>query len=121
MDDFEGSLADALERAHQEIDDGIAAFAAAPGERGPSAREPTTAVARDWQAHPAIGAGSMLASSDRIWPLSAHARTRRISGQDDGIGECHHLLSGLAYLDPDECRFLRAGVPFDGARPGGGQ
>jgi hypothetical protein len=26
-----------------------------------------------------------------------------ISGQDDGIGERCHLVSGVAYLDPDEC------------------
>jgi hypothetical protein len=44
----------------------------------------------------------MSASSDHTWPPSAHARHGRISGQDDGIGECRHLLSGLAYLDPDE-------------------
>ena len=33
----------------------------------------------------------------------AHARNGRISGQNDGVGECRHLLFGLADLDPDEC------------------
>ena len=26
-----------------------------------------------------------------------------VSGQDDGIGERRHLMSGVAYLDPNEC------------------
>jgi hypothetical protein len=42
-------------------------------------------------------------TGNRTWLLLERARRDRISGQNDGISECRHLLFGVAYLDPDEC------------------
>ena len=52
---------------------------------------------------------------------SAGSTPNMSSGQDDRIREGRRVASWVAYLDPDECRLLRAGPPLDDAGAATGQ
>ncbi|HET9080507.1 MAG TPA: hemerythrin domain-containing protein [Trebonia sp.] len=114
-----GSLASALEREHREIDDGIAAFTAAPGDRRPLARafralrrhiylEEEILFPLLSQAEPALGAPVfvMLGEHAQIWALLDSLDHDLDAGHNIGPARIRQLTSYLLHHNLKEERIL---------------
>ncbi len=113
-----GSLAAALEREHREIDDGIAAFAVAAGDREPLARA-ISALRRHiyleeeilfpllYQAEPALAAPVfvMLREHAQIWTL-LNSLEHDPGGDATGPARIRQLTSHLLHHNLKEERIL---------------
>lgn len=118
MEILAGSLADALEHEHREIDDGIAAFVAAPGDRRPLTRA-IDALRRHiyleeeilfpllYQAEPALGAPLfvMLREHGQIWAL-LDSLEQEFVPDAAGLARLRQLTSNLLHHNLKEEKIL---------------
>lgn len=112
------SLAAALEREHREIDDGLAAFAAAPGDRRPLAYaigalrrhiylEEEILFPLLYQAQPALGAPLfvMLREHAQMWTL-LDSLERELEADATGLARIRQLRSQLLHHNIKEEQIL---------------
>jgi Hemerythrin HHE cation binding domain len=114
-----GSLAEALEREHHRIDEGIAAFAAAPGDRQPLARA-MSALRRHiyleeeflfpllCEAEPGLAAPVfvMLREHAQIWAALGSLDRELDTGADSGLALCKQLTIRLLHHNLKEEKIL---------------
>ncbi len=129
-----GSLAEALEREHHRIDEGIAAFAAAPGDRQPLIRA-IHALRRHIyleeeflfpllrEAEPGLAAPVfvMLREHAQLWRTLSALERELDTGSGDGAALCRQLTVQLLHHNLKEERVLYPRADHVLAEPAAGR